>query len=192
MRPSSHAATPCARCPLQATALELFDAWDEHCGRPRRPAFPSPASGGEVAKEGDQPPAPAPRPSRMDELQEVEGGEAAEVQDDGSALLGDEVERRSWQRRFRYLGVGRQVSVLSRQGRCAWVVSKAAEQSTHGLSPAGRRPSSAALPWRRGPPTPGGLRSGCCLVWMPLCPGGCSHGTSTAHRLQDGLTPGRE
>lgn len=103
----------------QSGAAELFDLWDEHCGRPRQHAarglapvasceeLPAGGSSDAVASGGDgssRPPAPAalltpPHLRSSEDLRALEGGGPAG--DERGALLGDEEEGRSWRRRLR-------------------------------------------------------------------------------------------
>ena len=92
---------------LQASAAELFDLWDDHCGRPRKPAAPagSAAEAGaraaSAAESGEGEEAEGPLllgQGSSEALLELEGGASGEGQ---GQLLGDAVERRSWRRRAR-------------------------------------------------------------------------------------------
>lgn len=90
----------------QASATQLFDDWNAHCGRatPAVPAAEQSCAGQRLL--------PPPRPAGTEELQELENGDAAGAVDrtgDGAAaaageLLGDAEERRSWWRRLRWAG----------------------------------------------------------------------------------------
>ena len=89
----------------QVTAAELFDLWDDHCGRARKPPPPSAIGRG----SGTASPA---LPGSVADLARLEdggsgaglsSGEGGEEEERG-ALLGDEVERRSWRRRLRWVG----------------------------------------------------------------------------------------
>jgi hypothetical protein len=91
----------------QASAAELFDLWDDHCGRPRKPAAPAgPAAAAgaraaSAAENGQGEDAQGPLlvgQGSSEALLELEGGAAGEAQ---GQLLGDAVERRSWKRRAR-------------------------------------------------------------------------------------------
>ncbi|KAL4448129.1 hypothetical protein ABPG75_005348 [Micractinium tetrahymenae] len=147
----------------QASATELFDLWDQHCGRAAQGLPPVascsdlPDTSGAAADDGpgsagSTPPAPAalltpPHLRSSEDLRSLEGGGAAGCE--RSALLGDvEEERRSWRRRLRDAAIFAGAYVTGQAGD-AW---RAVRQNLPLLvrgSPSGRRKQRAAGGARR-------------------------------------------
>ncbi|KAL4853041.1 ABC transporter G family member 28 [Chlorella vulgaris] len=109
----------------QASPTELFDAWDDHCGQPRKSLPPSSAPGSEAGSTaGRQVPPQAALLGGMDGSGGGPGaGSDLPIEGDAVELLGDEEERRSWARRFREAALFAGASVMASTSS-AWAAVK--------------------------------------------------------------------